>query len=71
MLDALRNIFGGAILSENENCKKLEALVLLNSWDSLLNVSGLDNSSKIENLAFTANEFNFYDCIIHAVFLLT
>lgn len=69
-MDVSRNNFGGAILSVIENVKKLEALVFSNSWDSLSDAFELDSSSKIEDFAFTVNEFKFYDCIISTVVLL-
>ncbi|KAL9157873.1 hypothetical protein ABFS82_08G031400 [Erythranthe guttata] len=56
VLDVSRNNFGGPIPSELGNCTRLSVLVLSDLWDPLPNVS-----NSVEKLAFTANEFNFYE----------
>ncbi|KAL3813468.1 hypothetical protein ACJIZ3_014736 [Penstemon smallii] len=61
VLDVSRNNFGGAIPSELGNCTKLSVLVLSNLWDPLPNVSSFGGSYLTEKLAYTANEYNFYE----------
>ncbi|EYU34605.1 hypothetical protein ABFS82_11G118600 [Erythranthe guttata] len=56
VLDVSRNNFGGVIPSAIGNCTKLSVLVLSNLWDPLPNASSLG-----EKLAFTADEYNFYE----------
>ncbi|KAK6128614.1 hypothetical protein DH2020_037642 [Rehmannia glutinosa] len=58
VLDVSRNNFGGPIPSAIGNCTKLSVLVLSNLWDPLPNVS---SSGGGERLAFTADEYNFYE----------
>ncbi|KAK4383563.1 LRR receptor-like serine/threonine-protein kinase RPK2 [Sesamum angolense] len=66
VLDVSRNNFGGAIPSELRNCTKLSVLVLSNLWDPLPNVSSLAGGYSLEKLAFTADEYNFYEGTIPA-----
>ncbi|KAL0343799.1 UNVERIFIED_CONTAM: LRR receptor-like serine/threonine-protein kinase RPK2 [Sesamum angustifolium] len=66
VLDVSRNNFGGAIPSELGNCTKLSVLVLSNLWDPLPNVSSLAGGYSLEKLAFTADEYNFYEGTIPA-----
>ncbi|KAL2240344.1 LRR receptor-like serine/threonine-protein kinase RPK2 [Sesamum indicum] len=66
VLDLSRNNFGGAIPSELGNCTKLSVLVLSNLWDPLPNVSSLAGGYSLEKLAFTADEYNFYEGTIPA-----
>ncbi|PIN14538.1 Serine/threonine protein kinase [Handroanthus impetiginosus] len=54
VLDLSRNNFGGPIPSELGNCTMLSVLVLSNLWDPLPNVS-------MNKLAFTTDDYNFYD----------
>ncbi|KAL3624065.1 hypothetical protein CASFOL_032881 [Castilleja foliolosa] len=61
VLDVSRNNFGGPIPSELGNCTKLSVLVLSNLWDPLPNVSGLGGGYSEEKLAYTADEYNFYE----------
>ncbi|KAG8384611.1 hypothetical protein BUALT_Bualt04G0135900 [Buddleja alternifolia] len=61
VLDVSRNNFGGAIPSELGNCTKLSVLVLSNLWDPLPNVSSLGGGYSLEKLAYTADEYNFYE----------
>ncbi|KAL6587563.1 LRR receptor-like serine/threonine-protein kinase rpk2 [Orobanche minor] len=55
VLDVSRNNFGGSIPSEIGNCTKLLVLVLSNLWDPLRHIP----SSR--KLAFTIDEYNFYE----------
>ncbi|XP_022884161.1 LRR receptor-like serine/threonine-protein kinase RPK2 isoform X2 [Olea europaea var. sylvestris] len=66
VLDVSRNSLGGSIPSELGNCSKLSVLVLSNLWDPLLNVSSSRDSFLVRELAFTADEYNFYDGTIPA-----
>ncbi|KAI3462880.1 hypothetical protein Pfo_019543 [Paulownia fortunei] len=62
VLDVSRNNFGGPIPSAIGNCTKLSVLVLSNLWDPLPNVSSLGGGGySMEKLAFTADEYNFYE----------
>ncbi|GER49311.1 leucine-rich repeat receptor-like kinase [Striga asiatica] len=61
ILDVSRNNFGGPIPLELGNCTKLSVLVLSNLWDPLPDVSILGGGYSEEKLAYTAEEYNFYE----------
>ncbi|KAL8471749.1 hypothetical protein ACS0TY_029113 [Phlomoides rotata] len=66
VLDVSRNNFGGPIPPELRNCTKLSVLVLSNLWDPLPNVSSLGGGYTEQKLAFTTDEYNFYEGTIPA-----
>ncbi|KAL6551610.1 LRR receptor-like serine/threonine-protein kinase rpk2 [Orobanche gracilis] len=66
VLDVSRNNFGGPIPTELGSCTKLSVLVLSNLWDPLPNVSS-SGGGYLEKLAYTADEYNFYEGTIPKV----
>ncbi|KAL6553058.1 LRR receptor-like serine/threonine-protein kinase rpk2 [Orobanche gracilis] len=67
VLDVSRNNFGGPIPSELGSCTKLSVLVLSNMWDPLPNVSSSGGGYLESKLAYTADEYNFYEGTIPEV----
>ncbi|KAG6396119.1 hypothetical protein SASPL_142259 [Salvia splendens] len=61
VLDISRNSFSGAIPKELGNCTKLSILVLSNLWDPLPNVSSLGGGYSSDKLAYTTDDYNFYE----------
>lgn len=66
VLDVSRNNLGGSVPPAIASCTKLSVLVLSNLWEPLLNVSNLGDGNSHQHLAFTSDEFNFYEGSIPA-----
>ncbi|KAI5665731.1 hypothetical protein M9H77_15584 [Catharanthus roseus] len=61
VLDLSRNSLSGAIPSQIGNCSKLSILVLSNLWDPIPNISRSEGDGLSGKLAFTDDEYNFYE----------
>ncbi|EPS70188.1 hypothetical protein M569_04565 [Genlisea aurea] len=64
LLDVSRNNLGGSIPPTLGYCTNLSVLVLSNLWDPLPDVSILEADFSQIKLAYTADEYNYYEGII-------